>query len=391
MAIKILILTQFTYPHSGGISSHISTLKKELEKRGFKVDVLSLSSLGLLGLFFIRIPSFLLNKLDNGLGYLYRYPLSILLLGFVGFILNIKNKYSIFHAHDVIAYNSAILAKVFTNKEVVLTIHGYLFNEAFSQNETKERYRSFFLFYEKSVKTCKKILAADNRIKDYLIKEIGINEKFIRAYKNFIDPQLFKPLAYTKEDLRIRLGLPVGKKIIFCPRRLVVKNGVIFAIKSMEYLSDDYILLIAGTGPEEQTLKKAAKKIGETRVRFLGKVDNSKIAEYYCAADYTVIPSITAKNVEEATSISAIESMACGTPVIGSSIGGIKELIKDRDNGLLVQQQDPKAIANAILLLDNNIELRNKIIKNATEIVMKELTVSVFVDSLLSKEYKDIK
>lgn len=387
---RILIVSQYLYPHSGGISSHISTLKGELERRGFDVDVLSLSSLGILGTVIIRGPSLVLNKIDNGLGFAYRYPTTIVLLGFTGFLMNLKNKYSLIHSHDVIAYNAARIANMLANLPVVLTIHGYLLNEALSQKETRERYSKIFLFFERLAKGCKRQLAADTRIRDYLVNVIGVDPSNVRAYRNFIDPEVFAPSPVSKESLRIKLRLPAGKVILFCPRRLVVKNGVIFAARAIEHLPDDHILLIAGFGPEEEAIRTLAERIGNGRIILLGKVKNHKIADYYCASDYTIIPSITVENVEEATSISAIESMACGTPVIGSSIGGIKELIKDKENGLLVEQKNPKAIADAVILLEKDKELVEKIIRKAKEKVKNELCAGVFVDSLLENDYKEL-
>ncbi|MDD5171628.1 MAG: glycosyltransferase family 4 protein [Candidatus ainarchaeum sp.] len=372
------------FPHSGGISSHISSLKKELERRGYGVDVLSLSSLSLLGLLLVRAPSALLNRIDRGLGYIYRYPALCFFLGIWSFFGSIFRRYELIHCHDVVAYSSTLPARKLLHMPIVLTLHGYLKNEALSQKEAKPYYAPVFDFFESLAKNAPVQLAADTRIRDYLVNEVEVRPSNVRAYRNFVDASLFELPKAGKEEARSVFKLPKDKKIIFCPRRLVVKNGVINAIRAMAYLPKGFLLAIAGIGPEEQNLRAEAKG---KEVVFLGAVPNERISQLYRAADYTVIPSVTVSNVEEATSISAIESMASGTPVIASGIGGLRELITDGKDGILVPQADPKMIAKAILKLEKDTAAAAKIIASAKEKVKKELSSEFVVGEFITLDY----
>jgi len=77
--------------------------------------------------------------------------------------------------------------------------------------------------------------------------------------------------------------------------------------------------------------------------RLLGEVPNSQIHRLYAAADISVLPSL-----KEATSITGLESMASGVPLIGTNVGGIPDLIEHEHDGLLVERGDPRGLAQAV-------------------------------------------
>jgi glycosyltransferase involved in cell wall biosynthesis len=85
------------------------------------------------------------------------------------------------------------------------------------------------------------------------------------------------------------------------------------------------------------------------------------VYQYFAAADAIVIPSVLSAGVEEATSLSMLEGMACGKPVIVTAVGGLKETVRDGATGLIVPPADPPAIAAAALRLLSDPELRARI------------------------------
>ena len=102
-------------------------------------------------------------------------------------------------------------------------------------------------------------------------------------------------------------------------------------------------LLVIGDGPERGAVEAEFRRHLGERVLFLGNKRHEEIVVYYGAADFSILPSLM-----EATSISGLEAMAAGLPLVGTSVGGIPELISHGDNGLLCRPADPEDLADKI-------------------------------------------
>ena len=99
----------------------------------------------------------------------------------------------------------------------------------------------------------------------------------------------------------------------------------------------------------------------EKKVIMLDSVPQDELISVYNMSDCAVVPSVTVNGLQEATSISALESMSCGLPTISSAIGGLKEMTEDGVNGVLVNERSSSEIARAIDLLANDKKLYYKI------------------------------
>lgn len=143
------------------------------------------------------------------------------------------------------------------------------------------------------------------------------------------------------------------EKTFILARRLVEKNGVVvFAEALTKVQSSNFKVLIAGVGSEQQAMQEIFKKANiDSKVKFIGAVKNSDMPALYKQADYSVLPSFY-----EATSITGLESMASGLPLIGTNVGGIPYLIEDGVTGFLVPSHDAVALAlkmDEVLSFDN--------------------------------------
>ena len=121
-------------------------------------------------------------------------------------------------------------------------------------------------------------------------------------------------------------------------------------------------------------------------VRFVGGVDQSRLPIYYRAADVTVMPS-----TYESFGLVAVESMACGTPVVASRVGGLATIVRDSENGALVPWRDPQLFADRIrpILMDPSYAaaLRRGALDTAQQFswgAVAERTVAVY-DGLLAR------
>jgi glycosyltransferase involved in cell wall biosynthesis len=195
-------------------------------------------------------------------------------------------------------------------------------------------------------------VAISEEIKDGLLND-GFNQAKITRIPNFIDQNLFHPSGKESGDqIRKKLGFTDGKIVTFSGR-LVERKGIGVLLEAWRKIIQDrkdVLLIILGSGPLEKKLKNQSGLLGiEKNVKFCGFVNN--ITNYLAATDIFVFPSF-----QEGFPNSVLEAMACGLPVIATGIGGIVDVIKDEENGLLVEPGDVNQLADALkrLLSDND-------------------------------------
>lgn len=116
-------------------------------------------------------------------------------------------------------------------------------------------------------------------------------------------------------------------------------------------------LAIAGDGPEHASLRALADELGvASRVRWAGRVDHAEAVRWFAGASLFVLPSR-----HEPMGIVNLEAMACGLPVIASRVGGVPELVRDGEEGLLVPAEDVAALAAALRRLCGEEALRRRL------------------------------
>ena len=155
---------------------------------------------------------------------------------------------------------------------------------------------------------------------------------------------------------RCEPSLPAAnRRRIIVPRRLVEKNGVEFFLRAMPLISErvDVEAVIVGDGPEREKLEAltASLALGE-RVQFLGARGHDEMPGLLSSAELAVFPSLM-----EATSVAALESMACELPVAASDVGGLPEIV-DGEVGALFEAGNPTALAAAVSSLLERDDLR---------------------------------
>jgi glycosyltransferase involved in cell wall biosynthesis len=140
--------------------------------------------------------------------------------------------------------------------------------------------------------------------------------------------------------------------------RLVERKGIADLIQAIASLERGrFELEIVGSGPDQDQLKELAQLLGVSReVIFAGSVDRAALPGRYRDADiFALAPR------EEAFGNVFAEALASGLPIVGSTVGGIPELVEHGKNGFLVPPREPMALAAAIRHLADNPELRAEI------------------------------
>ena len=157
------------------------------------------------------------------------------------------------------------------------------------------------------------------------------------------DPIRPDPEAVKK--LRSRYG---NRKIVFSLGRLVAYKGYFSLIEAANYLTDDYVVLIGGSGPLREALQHRVEELGlQHRVEFLGRISDEELPTYYGACDLFCLSSV---QKTEAFGIVQIEAMSCGKPVVATNIpqSGVAWVNTHGESGLNVPPGSPQKLAQAI-------------------------------------------
>ncbi|MFH0803632.1 MAG: glycosyltransferase family 4 protein [Candidatus Tagabacteria bacterium] len=193
-----------------------------------------------------------------------------------------------------------------------------------------------------------------------------------------IEKFLISNSQFLKEDFKKQLGFREDEKILITTSRLVEKNAIGDVIEALKYLPDNIKFLILGTGPLEEELKLKAKSYKlQARTMFLGHIEPEKMPQYLAISDVFARPSLS-----EGLGSSFLEAMAAGVPVVATPVGGILDFLKDGETGLFCEVNNPKSIAEKVKILLENKELREKIIKNARELVIKNYDWNLIAEKM---------
>lgn len=190
---------------------------------------------------------------------------------------------------------------------------------------------------------------------------------FSHFSKQYLDEELKK--------LKNALGKKEGDTFIITTSRLVLKNAIDDAIKALQYLSKNIKFVVLGRGPDEKKLRALTKELGfENRVLFLGEISHDAMPKYLQISDIYVRASLS-----EGLGSAFLEAMAAGLPVIATPVGGIPDFLIDRKTGLFCEVRNPKSIAEKVMELLENAQLRNAIIQTAQKMVEKDYNWDVAI------------
>jgi D-inositol-3-phosphate glycosyltransferase len=184
-----------------------------------------------------------------------------------------------------------------------------------------------------------------------------------------VDPNVFRPMRQA--DAREALGRDQCERIVLFVGRIEQIKGIDVLLRALGLLffrhpelRNDLCLLVVGgaldpgdDAPETEKIQELRSLVHQHRmeanVSFVGSMDQQRLALYYAAADVCAVPSLT-----ESFGLVALEAMACGTPVVGTRVGGLQMLIEDGESGLLVPAGDYQALAEQIARVLTDARLR---------------------------------
>lgn len=337
----------------GGITSYVLTLTRGLKQKGHNLFIASsagrlLSKFAEQGIIYIPIPIRTKSEISPKiLASAFKLTKAIK-----------QNKIDIVHSHSRTTGVVACLLNIATSVEYVSTCHGF-FKPRLS--------RRIFPCWGR------KVIAISESVKNHLVEDFKVSEQKIKVIHNGIDLDNFRIAdSIAVIDIKNKFGLKGGPVVGIIARLSDVK-GHIYLIKAMSAVLNEYPeaeLLIVGDGKMKKRLVELSKDLGiEKSVVFAPSVIDC--AQVLSAMDIFVMPSL-----KEGLGLSLMEAMAGGLAVIGSDVGGIRSLIRNGDNGLLVEPADTADLSLKILSLLQNPAQREFLGKNAR----------IFINQNFSKE-----
>ncbi|MFZ1947964.1 MAG: glycosyltransferase family 4 protein [bacterium] len=328
-ALRILMPSIYFPPRVGGIENHVYYLARELVRRGHAVGVVttrtektSPRSEVMDGVEVTRLFSFGKHPVGWVLSSLLAVPT----------VVAAARACDVLHCHTFAFALSGSAANLLRRTPLVVTVHESHFLRFAKRAAMRPFLRAPLVRASVLLSTSKEI--------DAVTRELLPGARTLPIV-NGVDTEVFRPVTPS-------LPRAEGEFVIVCPRRLVEKNGVEYLVRALPLLEGKVRVkvYVAGDGPLRGHMQDLAGRLGVAgRLVFMGSVPNREMPAVLSSADLVVVPSLI-----EATSIAALEAMACERPVAASRVGGLPEIIDDRV-GALFESGSPEAIAAAVVAM----------------------------------------
>ncbi|MFT3766619.1 MAG: glycosyltransferase [Minicystis sp.] len=202
----------------------------------------------------------------------------------------------------------------------------------------------------------------------------GVPERKMFVVPNGVDVDRFVPRP-RDVDLEARLGFR-NKTVIAYLGTLFRFEGVPLLLAALGRLCDardDVRGLIVGHGEAEPEVRAAVESLGlGGRVAIIGKAQPDEVSRYYSLADILCYPRARHRITELVTPLKPLEAMAMGKTVVASDVGGLRELVRDEQTGLLFKAGDAEALAEVLARAIGDADLRKRLGERARTHVMAE-------------------
>ncbi|NOQ15578.1 MAG: glycosyltransferase, exosortase A system-associated [Methyloprofundus sp.] len=182
----------------------------------------------------------------------------------------------------------------------------------------------------------------------------GVDEAKITIIPNAVNIEKFTFGQAADIELKNKLGLQ-GKTVLGFIGSFYAYEGIplmLDALPAIIQQEPNICLLLVGGGPQEQIIKEKVKQLNlEDYVIFTGRVSHDVVQDYYNQVDIFIYPRLSMRLTDLVTPLKPLEAMAQGRLVVASDVGGHKELITDKENGVLFKANDANSLAVSVLNL----------------------------------------
>jgi len=284
---------------------------------------------------------------------------AVYFIGLLRLILRIR-QYNVLNPHGVmISGYTAILLKRLFHLPVVLHIHGGDLN---LYSTSSNLYKNI---YNKTISESDKIIVNSNDIKSKVLNLTGVEKNKVKVVSPGISYNIFFPMADDKIiNQKDSYHIDPNKVVLLFAGNAIKRKGLDILITALESLTKEQLskitLIICSEGPEIINARNRLNQIPNLKqsTLFIKKVQQYELNILYNIATLFIFPSR-----EEPLGLVGLEALACGTPVVGSNVGGIPEYVNN-ENGYLFDPNNPKELSKIIGSITDDPEIIKSLIKN---------------------------
>lgn len=320
--IKIAVIIDTWFPAIGGGQINAWEISKRLAKKDILIDIITrnngkdnLKKIKYLNIYKLGPKSNPESSLGKA-SFLFRL-----------FIFVLKRDYDLIHVHPFLPALSAKLLSLIKGKPIIFTVHGTrLFEKipVYTPSRLLERFILTGINYNVQISVTRAFLKIKNINKNIVVIPNGINHKeFNQSVKK---SQFFKIIWVGRFD-------PVKR----------VQDLILATYIASQKIANLKLVLI-GYGYEKEKIKKLVKNLNLSNVDFKEIKERRELIKEYKSSHLFVLPSTS-----EGLPLTLLEAQAAGLPIVATNVGGIPEVVKNGENGILVPPRKPQLLANAII------------------------------------------
>ena len=288
-----------------------------------------------------------------------------------------QHKVALLHAHQYspffyAATSRSLLETLFGKPPILFTEHGRHFPD----------HRSLRRVVANKILLTRRdrVIAVGEFVKQALVENEGLSARRIEVIYNGIDPSKFGAAVYNgdrakatalREQVRAELRLKAGTPLVLQVARLHPVKDHVTAVAAMAYVVQEVpeaVLVLVGDGVEKRRISAKAREFGlEHNIRMLGM--RSDVPRFMVAADVFLLSSLS-----EGISVTLLEAMASGKPIVATDVGGNSEVVSHGKNGLLCRSSDPRDIGSSLTTLLRNPQLQSQMGRAGRERLLQTFT-----------------
>ena len=366
-------------PGITGLSANVWEMAGEMAKLGHKVHVVGPYAEGTRGPKHVSLHGFSPPE------PFYRNIVGHTLLALQGALLIRRELADVDLVHAPEYLSTAVLTCV-SSHPVVLSTPGNIYERRQSGANPFDASATAALMVAArvSARQCARIIAISEDMRDWWERTGATPEKIVVIHHG-VDAELFRPDASASRCL----GWDQAKHNILFVGRLSREKGVDLLLTAFREIARDHPetkLHIVGDGPLRHVYESMAAHLGIAgSVDFTGWIEKRGLPRYYSAADICVVPSYT-----EPLGKVVLEALACGTPVLGARVGGIPDIVRPGENGVLFDAGDALALGSALRLVLQEPELLQEMSRHARACVEAHHTWSRVVRRIVEEVYTTV-